>query len=321
MIAEGVLIVLAVLAATWGPTLLRRASWTERSPWVGIALWQGLSASVVLATVSIGAALALPAIPLSDDLAAILSACSAALKAQYATPGGAAVSATGAVLALGVSGRVLYCLVAEVALARVQRTRHLESLALLAQPDRRTGALVLDHGTPVAYCLPGRGGRVVLTSGALDALKDEEIAAVLAHERAHLDARHHLVLAVSAAMARAFPRVPVFRDAQAALARLVEMHADDVAATCHERLSIATALVQLAESKAPTAALGAGGPTSVARVRRLLAPAQPLAPVRATAALATAALLVLAPLGIVAAPAVAAAAVDLCPIELTPDPI
>ncbi|NYG55334.1 M48 family metalloprotease [Nocardioides perillae] len=319
MIAEIALLLVAALAATSGPRLLRGSTWIERSPWVGIVLWQSLSVSAIAAAVLAGAALALPAVPLSDDLAALLSACGAALRAQYETPGGTAASATGTVLTSGVLGRVFYCLAAEVTLARNQRARHLRSLAVLAQPDVRTGALVLDHGVPVAYCLPGRGGRVVVTSAALETLGDEEFAAVLAHERAHLDARHHLVLAVSSALARAFPRVPVFRDAHEALMRLVEMHADDVAASCNERLNIATALVRLAESKAPAAALGAGGPTSVARVRRMLAPADPLRVGGVAAALATAAMLVLAPVGILVAPAVVAATADLCPIEFPVD--
>ncbi|MDO3395636.1 MULTISPECIES: M56 family metallopeptidase [Nocardioides] len=321
MIADVALVVVAVLAATLGPRLLQRSTSIERSPWVGIVLWQSLSVSAVAAVVLTGAALALPAVPLTNDLAALLSACGAALRAQYETPGGAAASATGAVLAVSVLGRVIYCLAAEVALARSQRARLRRSLLILAQTDPCTGALVLEHEAPVAYCVPGHGGRVVMTSAALETLRPDELEAVMAHERAHLVARHHLVLAVSRALARAFPGVPVFRDAHVALTRLVEMHADDVAASCNERLSIATAVVRMAESKAPAAALGAGGPTSVARVRRLLAPADPLRASGVAAALVIAAVLVLAPLGILAAPAVVAATADLCPIDFPTDTV
>ena len=45
---------------------------------------------------------------------------------------------------------------------------------------------------PTAW--PGFHSRVVVSSGAIEALSDDELAAVLAHERAHLHARHDLVL-------------------------------------------------------------------------------------------------------------------------------
>ena len=82
MIADVALVVVAVLAATLGPRLLQRSTSIERSPWVGIVLWQSLSVSAVAAVVLTGAALALPAVPLSNDRAALLSACGAALRAQ-----------------------------------------------------------------------------------------------------------------------------------------------------------------------------------------------------------------------------------------------
>ena len=51
MIADVALVVVAVLAATLGPRLLQRSTSIERSPWVGIVLWQSLSVSAVAAVV------------------------------------------------------------------------------------------------------------------------------------------------------------------------------------------------------------------------------------------------------------------------------
>ena len=320
MIAPLLLALFALLAAALAPRLLRSAAWVERSPGVGILLWQALSGSVLLATVLAGAALALPAVPLTTNLAELLSACGEALRAQYSTPAGAAASAGGTLVVLAVVGRAVSCLSAGLLQARRQRGRQLQALALVARADHRSGALVVDHPAAVAYCLPGPRGHVVLTTAALAALDTDEVAAVLAHERAHLRARHHLVVAMSAALQRAFPRIPVFRDAHCELARLVEMHADDAAAQRSERMTIATALVRLAESPAPAPSLGAGGSTSLARVRRLVAPAQPLtAPGRALGVVA-AVVLVTAPVGIVTAPAVAAATTQLCPVDFPAQP-
>ena len=52
---------------------------------------------------------------------------------------------------------------------------------------------------------PGLRRRVVLTEGTLAALPPDELAAVMAHERAHLRARHDLVLEFFTVLHRAVP--------------------------------------------------------------------------------------------------------------------
>ena len=317
MIAPTALIVFALLGATVAPRVLRRAAWPESAPRLGILLWQALSFSVVAAVVLAGAALALPAVPFSTNLADFVSACGSALRAQYSTPGGAVVSTTGGLIVVAVLARIGYCATGGIISARRERRRHADALALAARHDVDRGVLVVDHGVAAAYCLPGRGAHVVLTTAALDALDEAELVAVLAHERAHLRARHHLVLAVSVALQRAFPVVPLFRDAHTELTRLVEMHADDVACRGSDRLNVATALVRLAESSTPTPALGAGGTTALTRVRRLVAPSQPLGAMRSLLTAVAVGAVLIAPLAIASAPALAAATVDLCPVDFS----
>ncbi|QXE38373.1 M56 family metallopeptidase [Streptomyces sp. GMY02] len=53
---------------------------------------------------------------------------------------------------------------------------------------------VLRDARPDAYALPGRPGRIVVTTGMLRALEPAEREALFAHERAHLRGRHHLFL-------------------------------------------------------------------------------------------------------------------------------
>ena len=315
MTAPITLVIFAVLAATLAPRLLARSSWPDRSPRLGITAWQAVSLSVVTAVVLAGAALALPALSFSTDLAELLSACAMALRAQYATPGGAAMSTIGAVLALAVVARAGYCLVAGLVSGARERHRQVDGVNLIARRHQGYDALVVDDTAAVAYCLPGRRRQVVLTTGALGALDDDQLTAVLAHERAHLRGRHDLVLVTSAALQRAFPQVPALRDAHRELTRLVEMLADDVAARRNDRLTIATALVSLAEVSAPGVALGAGGSTSLTRVRRLVAPAHPLGTTRSAIAVMATAALLLTPVAVVAAPTVVAATSDLCPID------
>ena len=315
MIAPIVLVVFAVVVAVHGRWLLSRSGWPDRSPRLGILAWQALSLSILMSVVLAGVALAVPEVPISADLAALLSACTAALRSQYATPGGAALSVTGGMLAVSVMARVGYCLVAGLVTSRRQRRRQLEALTLAhCGHEGSCDALVVDHPAASAYCLPGRRNRIVVTTAAVAALDHDQLAAVLAHERAHLSERHDLVLTGSDTLRRAFPRVRAFRDAHLATARLVEMLADDLAARRNDRLTIAAALVRLAEASAPAAALGAGGSTSLARVRRLVAPAHPLGAAGSALTGLVAAALLAIPVAVVAAPATVATAADLCPI-------
>lgn len=314
MTAPITLLAFALSTALLGPTVLARRGWLLRSPRLGILAWQSLSGSVVLAVVLAGLSLALPTIPWTTDLAGWIAACAMALRGQYSTPGGAAVSATGAVIALAVTSRVGYCLIAGLARARRSRVRHLAALSVVAQRDVHSGALVVDHASAAAYCFPGRHQTVVFTTAALDALDRDQLTAVLAHERAHLRGRHHLVAGAAGALERAFPRVPAFRAAHTELSALVEMLADDSAVKASSRLTVATALVRLAErNAAPAAALAAGGSTALLRVRRLVAPAKPLGPVPAAATALAVAALIAAPLVVLAAPAVGAAGHQVCP--------
>jgi Zn-dependent protease with chaperone function len=123
--------------------------------------------------------------------------------------------------------------------------------------------------------LPRGRYRVVISAGALGVLGTDQLRAVLAHERAHLGGRHHLILCVAAALSRAFPRVPLFTRAEPELGRLAEMAADDAAARRQGAEHLARALVILSKAGARPAALAVGGPAAVTRIQRLLDPPRP----------------------------------------------
>lgn len=95
---------------------------------------------------------------------------------------------------------------------------------------------VLDDECADAFALPGRlgrpgrpgePGRIVVTSGMLRALSGPERSALLAHERAHLTARHHLFLALAEHAAGVHPAL---RPLRAPLGYHLERWADEVAA-------------------------------------------------------------------------------------------
>jgi Zn-dependent protease with chaperone function len=148
-------------------------------------------------------------------------------------------------------------------------------------------AFVLDAARPAVYCVPGRPPTIVLTTGALAVLDAAQLAAVLAHERAHLAGRHHLLLAVTRSLAAVAPFVPLFTRGAAEVARLAEMRADDAAARRagggpgneRGRRTLLTALLAMSSGQAaapvPASWLPVTGGVVAARVRRLAEPPRP----------------------------------------------
>lgn len=134
-------------------------------------------------------------------------------------------------------------------------------------------AVVLDAAQRAAYCVPGRPATIVLTTGALAVLDPAQLTAVLAHEQAHLDGRHHLLIALTRALSASFPAVPLFTRGPAEVARLAEMCADDSAARRGGRPALIAALLAMGTGAAvPALALAAAACAVTARVLRLLEP-------------------------------------------------
>jgi Zn-dependent protease with chaperone function len=152
-------------------------------------------------------------------------------------------------------------------------------------------AFVLDATRPAVYCVPGRPPTIVVTTGALAVLEPGQLTAVLAHERAHLAGRHHLLLALTRSLAAVAPFVPLFARGAVEVARLAEMLADDSAARrggAQGRRTLLTALLAMAggtaaprpaspalATLAPASWLPATGGVVATRVRRLAEPPAP----------------------------------------------
>jgi Zn-dependent protease with chaperone function len=315
VIAAVALLGYAALLLTAGAAALARARWPDRAPRLAVAAWLALTGSAVVSVILGGAALVVPTVQVSADLSALLAACVMALRAGYAHPGGAAMAAAGAILGLAVIARVTWCITATLARAGLARRRHRRTLALTGRRDGRLGTVLVEHHQAAAWCLPGAGRPVVLTTAAAAALDEIQLAAVLAHERAHQQGHHHLLVSLAGSLAAAFPRVRAFRQGHEQVARLVELAADDAAAAQVPRLKIAEALLTLAApAPAGVAALAAGGSATAARIRRLIAAPAPIGRTRATAGLATVAALTALPLILLGGPAAAVAAGwDCCP--------
>lgn len=308
------LVIFAITTGTLGARALRRADWPRAAPALGVLVWQAVSASVFLALVLSGASLALPSVPFAANLAEWVGACADALREHYASPGGVFSAVAGGLVVVLLIVRLCWGLAAEASGVWRTRRRLRQSLAVLATPsrDQGVGVVVLETPDPSVYCVPGRGGTVVVTRGALVALDNRQMDAVFAHEHSHLRGRHDLVLLLAGALRRAFPFVPIFRVADSEIRQLVEMCADDAALIRSDRRTLASAMVCLAEGSTPHGSLAAGGPMVLTRVQRLAAPVVALSMTRAVFVLLSCVLVVSLPLVIASAPAITAMAMHYC---------
>ena len=252
--------------------LLAAANWPRRSPAVAIALWQAIGLAWGIATVGALAGFGASGLAGRSGIGPTGVAAGATRAARLLVGLGAAqtrrwdVLATIRVLSL-VGGLVLLavlCWILLAAIASVVRARHRQRalLGLLAHDDPKVpGALVVDHPAAAAYCVPGLRSAIVISAGALDLLDQAELEAVLAHERAHLRARHDLVLLPFCALLRAFGWSAVALDANNQVALLVEMMADDRARRRLPARELATALLRVGVSggRAPVGMLAVAG--------------------------------------------------------------
>jgi Zn-dependent protease with chaperone function len=297
--AAALALALLAIALAWPvPQSLARARWTERSPRTGLLLWQAVGLAGGVAAVGAGVALGLA--PLGDSAADGLGALARQSFAGDPLRGLGPLQLLGLAWAGGLAGRLLWVLASSSLSTARTRRRHRALVDLVATPwPTLGGARVLDHPNAVAYCLPGLRPRVVVSAGALAVLTTQELAAVLAHERAHATERHDLVVSPFVALGATLPVLPTVRWAQESVAQLV----DDQARRAHDPRALASALVRVGAHRAtPQGALAVADSAVVARVRRLLEPPAPAPlPVRAAALLAAVWVLVL-PLVLLTAP-------------------
>jgi Zn-dependent protease with chaperone function len=258
-----------------GTPVLTWLTSTSRRPLAVIAAWHLASWSAVGGVVLASALLAAPQLATTGQILAGMGDCLHALDHLSTPADSPLLQTTAALLLAGVLFRLIGCAAKRGWTTHRLRARHRVVLSLVGRRDPDLDVHVIDNEAALVYCLPGRGGLVVATSAALCRLSAAQRAAVLAHERAHLRGRHHLVVASTALLHNAFPRVRLFAQADQYTALLLEMHADDVAGRRYGRQPLADALMTLTGAISHQPALGAAGVATAARIERLLRPPAP----------------------------------------------
>ncbi|GIM93361.1 M56 family metallopeptidase [Paractinoplanes toevensis] len=237
------------------PGILANARWPDRAPAAAVLLWQAITLAGVLC--ALGVVLAAPE--------------------ELTRTSGKPFAAAALVAALVVAGiivlRLLWSLYGVSKRSRVRRERHRLLVDLLDRVEQRQelgadNVRVLQGALPLAYCVPGREARVVLSDGVLQVLDRPEIDAVLAHEQTHLRHRHEVVMESFTAFYRAVPRPLRSRAPLDAVHLLLEMVADDAASRRTGPAPLRAALERLSDA-VPLAEDVAADPKGDARRRRL----------------------------------------------------
>ncbi|MET0780429.1 MAG: M56 family metallopeptidase [Microbacterium sp.] len=226
MLAVSAVLGILAIALAWPvPVALSRAEWPSRAPAAALALWEAIALAGGLSM--IGCLLAFGSAPAGSLPAAVAALAPHVLAGPL--PAGFGVAQ---VAALTLAGAVTLLLMLNLALTAVraerERRRQHQLVDLLSDPmpgEPRTR--VLAHPVPLAYCVPGIRTATVLTDGLIEALSADELAAVITHERTHLDQLHHLVRLAFRAWHSAIPWFPIANRAERSVVTLTEMLADD----------------------------------------------------------------------------------------------
>ncbi len=243
---------LALMAATAGGWLRRRVP-----PRVAVTLLTVLSvlgATAVLwalALVVVGGLIGVP------EVMKQFGWCHRVLAASHRAPIGVAIGA-GALLLVGMARAFRF----EWRWRRTTRN--------YAGPG---GLEIIATDEKVAFAAPGRPGTVVVSSGLLAILSDEEQTAVIAHEMGHLSQHHGRYLRIAGVAAAAVPvLLPLTRQLRFATERAADEAAADVVG---DRRVVARAITRAALATSNIGVLAVGGDSVGARVSELLDPTRP----------------------------------------------
>ena len=139
---------------------------------------------------------------------------------------------------------------------------------------RMTHEQVAGSSEPVAFAVPGRPGRVVVSKGMLETLDSAERRVVYAHEHSHLRRHHHRFLHVADAAAAAVPLLePLNRQVRFATERWAD---EDAVVEVGDRRLVARAVARAALASSASGVhptpLGINGSGARARVEALMLP-------------------------------------------------
>lgn len=215
------------------PLLLGRLPLVAQRPVAMLAAWHGFLATAVL---SLGSGLGLL---IHQGMA--MQAGAGAERAAVVVPL--------AYAAAGVLGILLFRIVEEggrVVRDARHRAGEVATLLLASRPYRVAGrdARIVESDVPLAALSPATGV-ILLTTEARARLDDDELAAVIEHETAHLEQRHALAVRLAQVSRAILPALPASQRLALSTTIAIEFIADDHAARATGPATVASALTKL----------------------------------------------------------------------------
>lgn len=237
MTPVGVSLAYALIATVVAPFILTRGRWQVWQPRVALACWHAALASGAGALI----------------FSAAFSLALAHAHGLHGRGGHALVFSSAAWVGVFVLAACCSLLLgrSEPVVRREQGVRdHLRHAALTCRQsveDRgETTVRYVDTDAPVAYSFHAPEATVVISRALQRHLSEPELDAIIAHERAHLNERHHLALRLANLNAACLPGFAPARRLKSSTQFLIELIADDVAATTCGTRATASALSKMA---------------------------------------------------------------------------
>ncbi len=283
------LLLYSVAMLVAAPPLLQALTCSGNAPRLGVVTWLSAIGTVVGSWLATAVMAIIEVISHWTHPRTVASSCLARLQRTISGDAGIAPQITLLAIAAAVTvaaaiiGMRLATAVLEM---RARAHEHARAVRLVGHRTGEPDVVMVEAAKPAAYCVAGRPPAIVVTSAARAALDDRQLAAVLAHERAHLAGHHAVIVSALRAVATMFPRLSLFTYGAQQVSRLLEMCADDVAARRHSSRALLSGLITLCTA-APTEALAAADLAVLARAERLARPPQASMRVKTRAALAS----------------------------------
>lgn len=297
MIVAAWLALYSVAILVVGPPLLRRLTQACHAPRFAIAVWLTTMTSVLVCWPTAALLVAFEFGKHTAGPGGVVVSCVETMRSIAAGEAGLLAQAVAwLVVAVAVAAPTVMVARMVITLRRMRDHAHQHASAVRLVGRSRHEALgfggheadvvVMPAAEPVAYCVEGRPSAIVVTTAAIEALRRDQLAAVLAHERAHLVGHHAVLVGILRALAAALPRLTLFTLGAEQVSTLLEMRADDVASRRHGPSALLGGLLALSGAT-PSPALAAAGCDVVARAQRLAADTADRPGARAQALLGT----------------------------------
>ncbi|KIU14496.1 M56 family metallopeptidase [Mycolicibacterium llatzerense] len=270
MNAAAGLLLYAVVVLVAGPALLLQLTANGVAPRLAITAWLTAIASVLGSFTAAVCVMIVEAAGHWGRPDELLTSCLERLTAILLGHGGQipqAITSVAVAAALGILVWTSVRIARSLLRARDRTFAHAEAVRLVGR-STTDNIVVVDTKEAAAYCVAGRPPAIVITTAVLTALDSRQLAAVLAHERAHLDGRHAYIVASLRSLATILPYFALFTEGAARITALLEMCADDVAARRHGRRTLLSGLLVLSRAH-PSHALGAASIAVLTRAQRL----------------------------------------------------